>query len=332
MLESNKYISFQADEQAAFMKSAFDKKKFDVEQLAKRFEVGSRTVRDWRRGKYKLPFRVLAEISRLTKVPIPDNVVMIDRAAHLRSVGAKGGAAVLAKYGHIGGDTQKRKDAWKRWWEKHGRHQESKILYKRKKIKYPRKSVRLAEFVGILMGDGGITARQVIITLHSENDKEFAEYYAGLCEILFGIRPSITKIKSCNAVNVVISRTDLVEWCHGLGLPIGHKIRQGLDIPDWIKKNPHYSRTCLRGLVDTDGSVFIHRYRVGRKEYRYKKLDFCSLSPALLRSAYTIFRANGMKPYVRPGKILRLENQEDVERYFRVIGSSNPKHLRRYKE
>ena len=144
----------------------------------------------------------------------------------------------------------------------------------RKPIQYPRISAKLAEFVGILMGDGGISARQVVVTLHSETDKEFAVYYSDLCHELFGIRPNIAKVKSCNAVVAVISRTDLVEWCNSLGLPIGHKIRQGLDIPIWIKKNSQYSRACLRGLVDTDGSIFIHMYRVGGKQYKYKKLDF----------------------------------------------------------
>ena len=330
MPETNKYISFPTGGQAALMKRAFNKGNFDVGQLARRFGVSSRTVRDWKRGKYRIPLRVLMEISRLAKVPIPGDVVMIDRTEHLRSAGAKGGAAVIAKYGHVGGDQQKRREAWQAWWEDDGRRRESKILYKRKKIRYPRKSAQLAEFVGILMGDGGISARQVVITLHSETDREFADYYRNLCSELFGVRPRISKIKRWKAINLAISRTDLVEYCNRLGLPIGDKIKQGLDVPAWIKENKAYSRACLRGLVDTDGSVFDHRYRVNGKQYTYKKLDFCTLSRPLLESAYKIFLANGMKPYIAQGKKLRLESKHDIKRYFRVIGSSNQKHLKRY--
>ena len=330
MSETNKYIAFPAGGQANFLERALNKRNLDVSKLAKRFGVSSRTVRDWKRGKYNIPLHVLADISRLTKVSIPDDVVALDRIEHLRSAGAKGGAAIIAKYGHVGGDPRKRKEAWQRWWEDDGRHRESKILYKRKKIKYPRKSARLAEFVGILMGDGGISARQVVITLHSETDREFADYYCDLCDTLFGVRPRISKIKKWKAINLAISRTDLVEYCNRIGLPIGDKIKQGLDVPAWIKENKAYSRACLRGLVDTDGSVFDHRYRVNGKQYVYKKLDFCTLSRPLLESAYKIFLANGMKPYIAQGKKLRLESKHDIKRYFKVIGSSNQKHLKRY--
>lgn len=72
---------------------------------------------------------------------------------HLRRAGRLGGRAIVAKYGKVGGSEEKRKAAWRAWWENGGR----KIygdFYKRKPIKYPGRSVKLAEFVGILMGDG----------------------------------------------------------------------------------------------------------------------------------------------------------------------------------
>lgn len=254
------------------------------------------------------------------------------RIKRLRAAGIKGGFATYKKYGRVGGDPQKRKEAWRQWWEEEGKHQESKILYKRKIIRFPEKSAQLAEFVGILMGDGGISARQVTVTLHSETDREFALYYSNLCFMLFGLRPSSSKVRKWKAVNLRISSTYLVEFCQQLGLLVGHKIRQGLDIPSWIKENEHYSRACLRGLVDTDGSVFTHRYQVGGKLYCYKKLDFCTMSKPLLESAYGIFVANGMRPYIAQDKKLRLESRHDMERYFKVIGSSNNKHLKRYKQ
>lgn len=166
--------------------------------------------------------------------------------------------------------------------------------------------------------------------MHSETDREFANYYGRLCHGLFGIYPSAAKLKDRKAVNLIISRTDLVEFCVSLGLPIGNKINHGLDVPPWIKENPAYARACLRGLVDTDGSVFTHRYRSAGKWYEYKKLDFCTLSKPLLNSAYAVFIANKMSPYVAQGKKLRLESKKDIKQYFRVIGSSNQKHLKRY--
>lgn len=323
---------FKEGAQRNFVVSVLQHSRLSVDQIAKRLSVSGRTVRDWRREKHNMSLASARELAKIGGAKIPADVTIYDRREQLRNAGILGGRALFKKYGRVGGDKEKRKEAWQRWWLEKGKLLPSKILYQRKAIKYPARSVKLAEFVGILMGDGGISRRQVTVTLHSETDREFARYYSNLCESLFGVCPSITKIKNCKAVNVTISRTDLVQWCHKLGLPIGHKIRQGLDIPDWIKKSPEYSRACLRGLVDTDGSVFTHTYRVAGKEYRYKKIDFCTLSRSLLQSAYVIFRANGMKPYVAQGKKLRLESENDVSQYFKVIGSSNPKHLRRYRK
>lgn len=328
----SEYVILKLGAQQAFIEEVMEKSGLGASELAERLIVSGRSVRDWRREKCKMSLDTVKQLARVGGIKMPGDIALYDRQEQLRRASVLGGRAMVAKYGRVGGDEQKRKDAWRTWWSSEGKYKPSKILYKRKSIRFPRESAKVAEFFGIVMGDGGISPRQITVTLHSETDKEFAGYYAGLCYELFGVRPTVSKVKSSKALVVVISRTDLVQWCHTLGLPIGNKIKQGLDVPKWIKRNPAYARACLRGLVDTDGSVFKHKYRVGGKQYEYKKLDFCTLSSALLKSAYIIFRANGMSPYVRPGKILRLESQKDVARYFKIIGTSNPKHLRRYLE
>jgi hypothetical protein len=87
----------------------------------------------------------------------------------------------------------------------------------------------------------------------------------------------------------------------------------------------------VRGLVDTDGSVFDHKYISGGKSYSYKKLQFTSLSRPLARSVYGVLKDIGLNPTFYRGKDVKIENKADMKRYFEVIGSSNPKHLKRYK-
>ncbi len=323
-------VIFPSGKQRTFIEAVMRRSGKSCDQLARVVDVSGRTVRDWRREKYKMSLVFAQKLSRFGDVALPRPLNTQRRYAHLGEAGKLGGQTIVAKYGVVGGDQEKRKSAWQAWWSAKGKYLPSKILHKRKPITYPRPSNKLAEFFGILMGDGGMSARQVVVTLHSKTDKLFAGYYRRLSYELFGVWPRVVKLKKAQAIHLVISRTDLVEWCHQRGLPIGHKIKQGLDIPIWIKKNPLYARFCLRGLVDTDGSVFAHRYWAGGKRYSYKKLDFCSLSMPLLQSAHAIFKANGMTPYISQGKKLRLESQKDIARYFQVIGSSNPKHLKRY--
>lgn len=55
----------------------------------------------------------------------------------------------------------------------------------------PQKNEELAEFVGIMLGDGGITKRQVIVTLNPKTDKAYSIFVKKLMERLFKIKPSM---------------------------------------------------------------------------------------------------------------------------------------------
>lgn len=190
----------------------------------------------------------------------------------------------------------------------------------------------MAEFVGIVLGDGGISDKQVTITLNSRDDKEYSTFVIRLIKNLFGVKPSLYHDSKYLAMDIVVSRTKLVKFCtERLGLKKGNKIKQQIDIPDWIKKNKKFSIVCLRGLIDTDGSVFVHRYRVKEKWYSYKKLSFTSYSKPLRRSVYEIMKSNGLNPRLSKNRDVRLDSVEDIKKFFDIIGSSNPKHLKRYK-
>jgi intein/homing endonuclease len=130
--------------------------------------------------------------------------------------------------------------------------------------------------------------------------------------------------------DIVVSRKELVRYLHELGLPKGNKVKQQLDIPVWIKRNRKLAIACLRGLVDTDGSIFTHRYRAKDTWYAYKKLSFTSASEPLRESVYVLLQKFGFHPRMT-NKDVRLDRAEDMRRYFAYIGSHNPKHLRRYK-
>jgi intein/homing endonuclease len=151
---------------------------------------------------------------------------------------------------------------------------------------------------------------------------------------LFGLKPSLRYIPKSSVNSIVVSRTNLVKYLHSLGLPIGNKIKQGLDIPDWIKRNQKFSLACIRGLVDTDGSIFTHSYKVNGKKYQYKKLCFTTASEPLLHSVYETLRGRGfVVRLVKRGKReVRIDGVEYMKRYLELVGSHNPKHLKRYGE
>ena len=87
----------------------------------------------------------------------------------------------------------------------------------------------------------------------------------------------------------------------------------------------------MRGLFDTDGSIFNHSYKVKDKEYSYKKFCFTSASPPLITSVFSVLQKWGFNPIISKDKRqIRLESKKDMGNYIKTIGSSNPKHLKKY--
>ena len=48
----------------------------------------------------------------------------------------------------------------------------------------------------------------------------------------------------------------LINFLEDKGFKPGNKIKNKLRIPSWIKNNRKFLKACLRGLYDTDGSVY----------------------------------------------------------------------------
>ena len=170
----------------------------------------------------------------------------------------------------------------------------------------------------------------MLITLNNETDKMYSIFVIRLLKKLFKIDPKVYKIKNAKAINISISRRNLIEFLIGLGLKQGHKINQHISVPDWIMKSKKYQIACLRGMIDTDGSVVLETHTIKNKKYTYPRINFSSASPFLIQHAFFIFLRLGFSPKIRSnGRAVQLENLAEICQYFSVVGSSNPKHLDR---
>lgn len=328
----SKRLIFPKGGQSKFLNDVQDKLSVTNIELARLIGKNTRTLADWKRGKFLMSLDSAKLLSKKSKIVIPPGAKIKEAYWYTLTGASAGGLAVYKKYGHVGGNEEDRKIKWKIWWDTKGKFQKHAILNVTKPIRTPSFSPFLAEFVGILLGDGGISKRQVVVTLHRYDDKEYSDYVRALAEKLFSVAPGIYKNKKSLADSIVISRTELVQFCVAkLGLKIGNKVRQQVDVPTWIKHKKCYRVACLRGLVDTDGCVINHRYIAKGKKYCYKKLSFTNSSMPLLQFVFETLSAFGMNPRAtKNGKEVRLESQADMKRYFDVVGSNNPKHLNRW--
>lgn len=327
----SKRVYFSNGDQKKFLLKGRSVLNVDWKELANISRISIRQMNDWRNEKYSIPLDVVENICSRANIKFPKEVEIKNSYWHVKKAGRKGGLAVLRKYGFIGGDEEKRKKKWKEWWNNEGKFKKNNLANIRLSIKRPHKNKKLAEFVGILLGDGGISDRQVTVSLHHQDDKNYVKFVVKLFEDLFKVKPSVYHRPKKSIKYIVVSRTDLVDFCvKDLGLKVGNKVKQKADIPSWIKKNKDFSEACLRGLIDTDGSVFDHKYKSRNKIYCYKKLQFTSLSEPLLFSVYEIFQQIGLKARFSRGKEVWLDSKESMKKYFEIIGFNNDKHLKKY--
>ena len=202
----------------------------------------------------------------------------------------------------------------------------------RKKMQQPVESALLAEFAGILLGDGGIRGgHQVTISYNTKTDKKYAGFIQEAIGKLFGFSSSIYPRKGANGADIVISSVNLVEFLADKNiLKKGNKIINQIDIPKWVKENINYRICCLRGLMDTDGGIYYHKYKSNRRWYKYPRLSFSSASAPLLDSVGIILKNLNFNPKKGSNKIT-LYRLPEIKRYFEEIGTHNSKHLDRYK-
>lgn len=303
-----------------------------VSEMAKLCHLSERTVRDWKREKFLMKKDAMVILSERTGIAIPDNFEEKDDYWYANPIA--GAVAAIKKYGHVGGNPEYRVKKWHEWWDKEGRFKNYNPLFSRKPIHKPKKSKPLAEFIGIMLGDGGMThaAQQIKITLNNRDDKEYIRFTCGLVEKLFHKKPTLSARKSAAASTISVSNMNLVEYLVALGLKTGNKVKLQVDIPDWIKGNLEFEKACVRGLMDTDGCIFHECHNVKNKKYCYPRLSFVTASVPLRDSVFGILSKLNLNPKIRNinKRYLQIEEKEKIAEYFKIIGTSNPKHLKRY--
>ena len=315
LVRNNKYcqlekrVIFHIGGQYRFLLKAKKNLKLSWFLFAHEIRVNQRTLNDWKREKYSLPYDIFQKISKITKSKIPHGIKIKEPFWYVRKGAKLGGIAVYKKYGKIGGDPEIRKQKWLEWWEREGKDN-PKEYFVTKEIIAPQKGVDLSEFVGIMIGDGGITNKQVVVTLNNKTDKLYSVFVEDLINRLFGVKASMNIRKEESVVN---------------------KLKQNLDIPAWVKKDKSFKVSCLRGLVDTDGCFFVERHKINKKKYCYPRLSFVSYSKQLRASAFKILKELEFSPNIRSNRSVQLENIADIKKYFNLVGTHNPKHKERFR-
>ncbi len=206
-------------------------------------------------------------------------------------------------------------------------------------LRMPEKSAELAEFMGAIMGDGNISrirgkpkvvCYEVRIAGHGELDYDYLKrHLGGIASRLFGLAGKMRfhHSKDHNCVYLTFSSKDLVEFLEQMGAPVGNKMEQFLEIPDWVIAEDAFLRAYIRGLFDTDGSVF----RMSNKDPQLLRIGLTSYNHSLIYDVRAALRNLGFHPSkpTNHERRIYLSRKADVRKYLKEIGFANDKHKRR---
>ena len=194
----------------------------------------------------------------------------------------------------------------------------------------------LAEVIGIILGDGHVSEIKrgkrtrvycVRIAGNSKTDKDYIfRYIPQLFMKVFNEKGSTMTTPNRDCGYFTIYGKNLIEYIKSLEVKSGNKKRNKQGIPNWIKSDKVLLAKCIKGLIDTDGSI--HKISQNNKNLR---IDFTSKIPRLLDDTHKAFISLGFNPC----KIICqnhffLSRQNEIEKYIQEIGFANYKNLKRY--
>lgn len=293
-------------------------------QVATVNNISTRTLASWRARETSLPLVLAQKWSALAHVPIPRHtVISLDQKRKIAS--SLGAIARLKLYGNFG-TKQGRKLGGFHGLRTHKRKKNSPFVAQ--DVLRPERNEALAEMVGAVLGDGMITPYQLVLYSNLKDDFEYADFLFNLVVRVFSVRPSIVKSEKQNVIKIIVSRKNLIKRLKALHLTPGSKVKKQAGVPGWIERNRKFRKACVRGLIDTDGCVYFDKHTIKGRVYSSICIAFTSASIPLLDFVEESLKREGFKP-TRWGRNIRLRKREEVMRYAKEIGFSNPKHARK---
>lgn len=159
----------------------------------------------------------------------------------------------------------------------------------------------------------------------SRHDKEYLENYVKpIIERLFDINVSVRYFKNQKAIYIESHSRKLVSFLEKKEFPPGNKINNKLRIPNWVKQNKDYLRACLRGLYDTDGSV----YKITNQNSH--QFCFTNYNQGLLNDVRNGLLSLGINcSRISKEKDIYITKKEELRKFLKLIGFTNDRHLKK---
>ena len=180
------------------------------------------------------------------------------------------------------------------------------------------RSETAAYIIGIALGDGNLSNPNGRATrLRITCDARYPDIACTIEESLSILFPNnkISRVpgpkKSYFNISIYSNQLDaIMPWQANQGT----KYKQAAHVPEWIFKNTGYSKACLKGLIQSDGSIY--------RDRGYYMINFTNDIRLLASDVQHLFQKLGYKPHLycakqksgRPKYTVRLSR--NVEKFL----------------
>ncbi|MBN2478149.1 hypothetical protein JXB01_02545, partial [Candidatus Micrarchaeota archaeon] len=180
----------------------------------------------------------------------------------------------------------------------------------------------------------------ILFTGSWKNDMFYYKRYISKMIIKnFGISGRIYHRKDDDTIRYFLYNQKFVKYFIDLGIPIGKKT-ETVRVPGKILKSKKLLDACIRGIFNTDGSVYSRyskKYSNHKRHYRgYAIVQFKMKNYPLIKEIKQSLESNNIKTtkigIIEGKSIVRITNQKCVDDFFRIYKINHPHHLRRYKK
>jgi hypothetical protein len=184
----------------------------------------------------------------------------------------------------------------------------------------------LAEFVGIMLGDGYLSDNRIKISFNSK-ESYYIDYVSKIVEDIFDTKPIIKFRKNENTAELFVFKREIIKKIKSIGLINSPKWNNAV-IPNKILK---YDLDVLRGYFDTDGCVVI----TNNNGTIYPRIEM-KICPSPMQNQFIQI----LKKYsfrfgvyqIGKGEVrIQLNGKKQLEKWFKLVGSNNQKHINKAK-
>ena len=212
-------------------------------------------------------------------------------------------------------------------------------------------SEELAEIIGIHLGDGCISKttkyQEYAINGDITEEREYYDnhvlpiYNSNIFKPILGKEIIAKNYEKNGTYGIYVFNEKIVSFFEQLGIKSGVKLDH--EIPDCILKNKRLWKFFLRGIFDTDGSIYFNKnysVKIENRKHNRPRIKLGMTSKKIIKAVRFMLEELGYNIYQKPsykGKkdknavhSIMIQRKKDIERFIKEIGFKSSKHLTKW--